>query len=106
MTLPTDLNAKDTATKDRMEKMDGAAFDKAYVRDMVMDHHHDIAGFQKEASGGHDSDVKGFASQTLPTLQEHLKMIQGIQGKMGGSKMGAGKKMSGDSKMTDDKMSH
>jgi putative membrane protein len=76
VTLPTDLNAKDKALKDRLSKLSGAQFDRAYIQAMVKDHKEDIAEFQKEANGGKDSDVKNWASQTLPTLQDHLKMAE------------------------------
>jgi len=74
--LPTSLNAKDQALVDRLQNMKGAAFDKAYMRDMVRDHQQDIADFQKEASGGSDAGLKSFATKTLPTLQEHLRMAK------------------------------
>lgn len=76
MTLPTELDAKHKATLDRFSAMSGAAFDKAYVQDMIKDHQKDIADFQKEANSGSNDDLKSFASKTLPTLQDHLKMIQ------------------------------
>ena len=81
MTLPSAPNAKDQATIDKMSKLSGAAFDKAYTKDMVMDHKMDVTLFQKEATSGTDPDVKAFASKTLPTLQEHQKMINGIAAK-------------------------
>jgi putative membrane protein len=46
------------------------------MRDMVRDHQQDIADFQKEASGGSDAGLKSFATKTLPTLQEHLRMAK------------------------------
>ncbi len=84
MTLPTEVDAADKAKMDRMSKLSGAAFDKAYVADMLKDHKKDVADFKNEASGGRDSDVKSFASKTLPTLQEHLKMVQDLSSKMSG----------------------
>jgi putative membrane protein len=81
ITVPGDMMPKDKATVAKMSSLSGAAFDKAYVKDMVEDHKKDVAAFQKEANSGKDSDIKGFASQTLPTLQEHLKMIQDIASK-------------------------
>ena len=81
MALPSAPNAKDQAVIDRMSKMSGAAFDKAYVHDMVMDHHKDVMMFTKEANSGMDAEVKGFAAKTLPTLKEHQKMINDIAAK-------------------------
>jgi putative membrane protein len=79
VTLPTSLSAKDQATKDRLSKLNGDAFDRAYMNDMVKDHHADITEFQREANTGKDPDVKAFAGNTLPTLQEHLRMAEAAQ---------------------------
>jgi putative membrane protein len=71
--LPDDISAKDKATFDALSKLSGAAFDRAYARDMVKDHEEDIADFNKETSGGQKAAIRDFALQTLPTLQDHLK---------------------------------
>lgn len=76
ITLPTALDSKDKATYNRLSKLSGAAFDRAYMADMVKDHRADVSDFQYEARAGQDSDVRGFASKTLPTLQDHLKEAQ------------------------------
>jgi len=73
ITLPSDIAAKDQATYDRLSKLSGLAFDGAYARGMVNDHQTDVAAFQKEANSGKDDALKSFASETLPTLQDHLK---------------------------------
>jgi putative membrane protein len=69
VTLPNKVNAKDQATKDRLEKLSGKQFDEAYMRDMVKDHTKDVAEFQKASSTLSNPDVRNFAEQTLPTLQ-------------------------------------
>ena len=76
VTLPTGLDAKDQALKDRLSKLSGDQFDRVYMQHMVQDHKKDIADFQKEANNGKDQQVKQFAQQTLPTLKEHLQMAQ------------------------------
>jgi len=76
--LPTSLDSKHQATVDRLSKLSGADFDKAYVREMVKDHDMDVKEFQKEAQNGQNTSVRDFASKTLPTLEEHQKMIHDI----------------------------
>jgi putative membrane protein len=76
--LPEGLSAKDKLTKERLSKLNGAQFDKAYMADMVKDHTQDVADFQRESKSGRDPAVKDFASQTLPTLQDHLKQAKEI----------------------------
>ena len=70
--LPTEMDKSDQATYDRLSKLSGEAFDRAYARDMVKDHSKDVSEFQKEAKNGRDENIKNFAAQTLPTLQSHL----------------------------------
>jgi len=82
VTLPSSPSKKTEATKDKLSKLNGAAFDRAYMAGMVKDHRTDIAQFKKESTAGQDPDVKQFASQTLPTLQDHLKQAQSINPKM------------------------
>ena len=76
ITLPSDLDAKHKSKMAKLEKLSGAQFDRAYMDDMVSDHKQDVAEFQKQAKSGNDADVKGFASKTLPTLQEHLTLAE------------------------------
>jgi putative membrane protein len=81
VTLPASPSAKNEALKNKLSKLSGDAFDKAYMADMIKDHKKDVAAFQRESSGGQDPDVKEFASQTLPTLQDHLKQAQSVASK-------------------------
>ena len=76
LTLPTSMDSKSEATRKHLSTLSGAAFDRAYMQDMVSDHRKDIAEFQQEASHGTDSDLKEFASKTLPTLQHHLELAE------------------------------
>lgn len=70
----------------KLAKLKGAKFDKAYMDMMVMDHKKDVADFEHASKGAKDSDIKSWASTTLPTLQEHWKMAQDIDAKVGGKK--------------------
>jgi putative membrane protein len=92
VTLPTAIDAKHKATRDRLAKLSGDAFDKAYMRDMVMDHRQDVAAFKREAAAGKDPDLKAWAAKILPTLQDHLKMAQDTAAKVGASNAPAKKK--------------
>lgn len=74
--LPTEPSAKQQADKARLEKMSGADFDRHYMTMMVKDHEEDVALFKKEAKSGKDDNLKQFAQQTLPTLEEHLAMAK------------------------------
>jgi putative membrane protein len=77
VTPPTSPNAKQKADYDKMAKLNGAAFDKAFAKHMVMDHKKEIAAYRKASKS---KDAAGqYAQKTLPTLQKHLETAQSIQ---------------------------
>ncbi len=78
ITLPSKLSAKDEMTKERLSKLSGEQFDKAYMSDMVKDHTQDVADFQQEATSASDPAVKEFAEKTLPVLKSHLREAKQI----------------------------
>ena len=87
VTLPAELDAKHKATHDRLAKLSGDAFDKAYMRDMVTDHEKDVAAFKKASTTAKDADLKAWAAKTLPTLEDHLKLARETAAKVGATGM-------------------
>jgi putative membrane protein len=82
LTVSDSLDAKHQAIVDKLSKLSGAEFDKAYVAEMVKDHKHDAMAFQKESDNTSDPELKSFASDTLVTVKSHLGMIEKIQSGM------------------------
>lgn len=76
--LPATLSTKDKMTKERLAKLRGGQFDKAYMADMVKDHVKDVADFRQESKMGSNAEVKDFATQTLPILEDHLRQAKSI----------------------------
>lgn len=89
VTLPTELDAKHKAEHTKLEKLSGAAFDRAYMASMVADHNKDVAAFTRESKMAKDAELKAWAGKTLPTLQEHQKMAKTINAKVGAAKTAA-----------------
>jgi putative membrane protein len=83
VTLPKSLSSEDAQTKAKLEKLSGAAFDEAYMKDMVEDHSKDVSEFKKEANSADDPDLKTWAGKTLPTLEHHLQMATSTASKVG-----------------------
>ena len=79
ITVPTSMGPKHQAAHDKLMKLSGAEFDRAYMTDMVMGHQEAVTDFTAEANSGADPQVKAFAAKTLPTIQGHLKMAQDLQ---------------------------
>jgi putative membrane protein len=84
ITLPTEekVKQKHQGMIAKLEKLEGAAFDKAYMADMVKDHDKDVAEFEREAKSGRDTEWKAFAEKTLPTLKEHQKLAKETNAKV------------------------
>jgi putative membrane protein len=74
--LPSDLDAQDKAAHDKLAALKGVEFDREYMSMMVAGHRKVVDSLKKESTAGNDTDVKSWASKTLPTVEEHLKMAQ------------------------------
>lgn len=79
--LPTQLGDHQGMLED-LNRLSGADFDKEYVETMVDDHEDTVELFKSEAENSKDAELKAFAAKTLPTLQNHLRMIRDIQSRM------------------------
>jgi putative membrane protein len=92
--LPTELDGKHKRASENLGKKQGADFDKDYMDLMVKDHKSTIDLFEDTVKKSEDAEVKKFASATLPTLQEHLKLAQALQDKVKKSGSTAGESKS------------
>src|SRR3954468_3592296 len=80
--VPQQLDEKHRRTMDKLSKMRGAEFDRAYMREMVEDHDTDVKKFRQQAENGADADLKAFAQKTLPVLEQHQKMAHDLSKSM------------------------
>lgn len=98
--VATTLDEKHRAEAAKLKKLEGAAFDRAYIAGQVKDHVEAVALFKKQSEGGGDADLKAWAKKTLPDLEHHLEMAKKMQGKTGSGtdKTGSDKSGSGTDK--------
>ena len=82
MDVPTETDKSHQKKMAKLQKLNGAQFDKQYMDDMVKDHKKDVKEFEKQSKNAKDADVRAFAAKTLPTLQDHLKMAKDTQKKV------------------------
>jgi putative membrane protein len=78
ITLATDLDAEHKKLSDRLSKLSGAEFDRAYIPAMVDGHKKVAADLRKESQSGSDPELKAWASNVLPTVEAHLKQAETI----------------------------
>lgn len=91
VTLPTGPDAKHMALMERLRGLSGAAFDSTYIKEAgVKDHQSMEKLFRNETTKGKDADVMAFATRTLPTVQDHLRMARDLSGTMAGANANTG----------------
>jgi putative membrane protein len=84
--LPTSVSPRSKATKDRLSKLSGQSFDRAYMAEMVKGHLSASMDFRKEATSGHDPQIKEWATRTLITVDDHLTAAREIQKELGSAR--------------------
>jgi putative membrane protein len=76
MTPPSEPSKKQKADYDKMSKMSGLKFDKAFATHMVADHKKDIKEYERASKL---KDAAGpYAAETLPVLRKHLDAAQSL----------------------------
>jgi putative membrane protein len=63
----------------KLSRMSGPNFHRAYVEGQVKDHEQAVSLFDNAAKNAEDPQLKAWASRTLPTLREHLKMVRDLE---------------------------
>lgn len=76
---PADSERHQRRTMDRLGKLEGAEFDQAFAKAMVADHESTVELFEKQSRRGEDAELKAFATETLPTLRDHLQAARALQ---------------------------
>lgn len=77
--IDPDHMTKDAAgLYDKLNQEAGADFDKDYMSAMVNDHQDDVNTFQDEIKNGKNEQLKAYAQNTLPVLQQHLQSAKQI----------------------------
>ncbi len=76
--LPAEISAEQKQHCAMLEGLDGAKFDQVFLKHMVEAHGETIAKFKNESTAGKDSEFKKFATETLPTLEAHLKIAKDL----------------------------
>jgi putative membrane protein len=76
LVIPTQPDAAHVASLAQLRKAKGSAFNNEYLEGQLTDHQRAIALFQQESQQGTDPQLKTFAANTLPILQQHLDMVK------------------------------
>jgi putative membrane protein len=74
--LPTALDGKHQQMLDQLRSESGATFEKDYDQMQRDGHKQAVALFESYAKGGDNAELKRWAANTLPHLQEHLALAE------------------------------
>lgn len=64
---------------DNLARLSGAEFDRAFVRQMIKDHEETVELFRREAENGQNQQLKSWAKNTLPVLEQHLQDVRNLE---------------------------
>jgi putative membrane protein len=78
LALPTAISSTNQDKLDRLAKLSGGDFAKEYMDYQVSAHKDAVSLFQRYGKGGDNTKLKSWAVTTLPALQHHLDMAQGL----------------------------
>ena len=76
MQLPSAPAKKHQDAMKKLEGMSGAAFDRAYMQQMVKDHEEELKLVQETAKKAKDKELKSAAEKAVPVIQKHLEMAK------------------------------
>jgi putative membrane protein len=80
LTAPTpELTAEQRSNLDALRTATGAAFDEAYLDQQVAAHRAAVSAFETFANNATDSELRQWASATLPKLQQHLSRAEALR---------------------------
>jgi putative membrane protein len=75
---PTELNVSQKSAYDKIAKLSGRAFERAFVNAIIMDYKTNVMRFKNEAKKKNDP-VADFANQTLPLLKKNLEAAEKLK---------------------------
>jgi len=73
------LDQQHTALLQQLQGVSGAEFDRLFLSQQVTMHQQAVDLFSNYSRSGDNPQLKQWAAQTLPHLQEHLRMAQQLQ---------------------------
>ena len=76
--LPSEPAAGQQMETEKLAKLSGPEFDKAYMALMVRDHKANEKEFKRASEKVQDPEFKAFAATTLTVVQDHLKMAEDL----------------------------
>ena len=81
ITLSTSGGERSHKETGRLSALSGPAFDRAYLKHEMADHKKNVSEFAAKSKTLKNTQVREWASATLPVLKEHLSLVKGLASK-------------------------
>ncbi|MBO1324476.1 DUF4142 domain-containing protein [Acetobacter sp. TBRC 12305] len=78
VTQPTAMDDSHQATLDKLKGLQGTSFTREYRKDQISGHEDAVSLFRRYSQDGDNPALKTWATQTLPRLEDHLKMAKAL----------------------------
>lgn len=80
--VPSQLNANQQQTLQKLQQLSGDEFDREYVAFLVEEHRKDIEWYQELETKVQEDKVQQFVNSTLAVLQQHQQQIQELKAQL------------------------
>jgi putative membrane protein len=80
LTVPKGIDSEHQIKIDELKKLSGHHFDRQFRQKMVQDHQKAIDLYQRASTELQNTQLKNYASQAIPVLQEHLQLARDLGG--------------------------
>ncbi len=74
--VPSSIDPKHKERLDKLAKLSGPEFDRAYIKDQLKAHQRMVSYFQKESDDGTETSAKKLATNMLPSIQQHYDAVK------------------------------
>lgn len=85
VTLPDSLSENSEDDVQKMSRKQGNDFDKDFMHQMVQDHEKTVKDFKDALDDVHNTILRQWISNTIPTLEKHLDSARAINDMLDGS---------------------
>jgi putative membrane protein len=84
VSVPNGTGQKNAKTISELESLQGEQFDRRFLTEQIKDHGDDIGKFSDEIHTTQNPNIRSYASETLPILQQHLALANAVQSSVSG----------------------
>jgi len=79
VSLPNAIDAKNQSRIDKLAKLTGVDFDRAFAKDQVQSNERSLRSFEQEIQNGSDAPLRNLATRATPAIQKQLQDAKDLE---------------------------